>query len=176
MGSLHLDPKATSTPRVGFHADLTAHALNTLLDQSKSDARAGVALLTMQTVEDLKDALLVRGIDPDAIVFDPQAQTGRISSLSTHTHHGLYALTHELHRIRQKVRHNLNEGLVVTEYGQLRVDLKLERGGLLLENVLEVRDPLLHRRTQFHTFRGKLHAGEATEFENVRDHAVHVER
>ena len=66
------EPEMSPPTLLRFHPDLAPMALDDLLTDGQSDARALVLAPTMQTPEGLEDLLGVLGLDADAVVFYPK--------------------------------------------------------------------------------------------------------
>src|ERR1051326_532568 len=77
---LHLKPKTAALAGGGLDANLSAHALDSFLDNGQTDACAGI-LISLEAGEYPKDFLLILRCDAKAVVFHPDADGGNVWSV-----------------------------------------------------------------------------------------------
>src|SRR5262245_28101136 len=64
-----LDPEARSLADFGLDRRVAAHPFHALPDDRQTDAGPGILLLLVEALEDAEDAVVVAGIDADAVVL-----------------------------------------------------------------------------------------------------------
>src|SRR3954468_13501509 len=95
--------------------------MDDLLAEAEPDTGALELLTPMQALEDLEDALVVRGVDADAIVADADAPAPAFGHRVDADHRLLVAM--ELERVADQVLHQLDALEVVRPHPRQRPDL-----------------------------------------------------
>jgi hypothetical protein len=96
-----VNPETAPLSRLRHDAGRASDAFHALVHDGKPDTGSRVSLDTMQALEGMEDAFLMRRIDADTIVFDPQPCT--FSAFSPDADPWLGTCCHELDRVRQQI-------------------------------------------------------------------------
>src|SRR3981081_1494665 len=104
--SREVQPKAAAGDSVGLDTDGSAHFFGGLSDDGEADAGTLIALLLVDALEHAKEAVLVFGLDADAIILDPQA-TRAVVCLGPNVEAGQGAAGDELDAVGEKVGEDL---------------------------------------------------------------------
>src|SRR5215469_15805621 len=171
-GRPEVDPEPASLAGYRFDSGLSTHSFDAFFDERKSYARAGVFLFAVQPLEDFEDSPLLRRIDADSVVFDPEPDPSGIAALRTDAHFRSHPFGNEFEGVGYEIREDLNEGLLMGHDGDLGSGHDLEPGCLGVDCALEQCQSLVDRDTDCELLGRQVGSRQAAEFEHVSNHAV----